>query len=74
MTRYRSTEVAELLQNQLRYRTLENLVANSPRPEGMKKRIYCILIGETEFVSSRVADDIACLCGRPDWLHLLTPY
>lgn len=63
--------LAELLRAHLKHRTLENVAASAPNPEAFKRRVHDIIHGKSSSVTLRVADEIATVCGRPDWLQLI---
>jgi len=62
---------AELLREHMKHRTIEQVAASAPKPDAFKRRVYDILHGKSRTISLRVADEIACVCGRPDWLQLI---
>lgn len=73
MERYRTAEVAELLCDFFRHRSIESVAWQAAKPEALKRRLYDILHGKTETVTLGVVDEIFVACGHTEWLQLLSP-
>jgi hypothetical protein len=65
--------VRELLERALLERSLENLAASAAKPENFKRRAAEILHGRATRVTERVADEIAIVCGHPEFLTCNSP-
>jgi hypothetical protein len=68
--KFRSSEVAELLGEYLRYRELRDV---APTDSTLYRRIYDIMHGKTQTVSLSVFDQLCVATGHLEWLQIIEP-